>query len=98
MAALQERNGSYRLIFRYHGKQHTFTLGTIGQDEAQAKAGAVDLLLLRLKQRLVAVPPGVSIEDFLFHEGEVKQLEEVSAVEPMTLRQFKDKYLEVSGG
>jgi hypothetical protein len=27
MASLQERNGSYRVLFCYHGKLHTFTNG-----------------------------------------------------------------------
>jgi hypothetical protein len=30
MAALQERNGSFRLLFWHHGKQHTFTIGQGG--------------------------------------------------------------------
>ena len=33
MAALQERSGSFRFIFRYHGKQH-FALGKVSAEEA----------------------------------------------------------------
>ena len=40
MAALQERKGRFRLIFRYHDKQHTFTIGHIPEDEAQATAAS----------------------------------------------------------
>ena len=29
MASLQERNGSYRILFCHHGKLHTFTQGAL---------------------------------------------------------------------
>jgi hypothetical protein len=61
MAALQERNGSFRILFRYHGKQHTFTLGEVPRDEAENKARQVDYLLTRLKQRLLLLPKGTDI-------------------------------------
>jgi hypothetical protein len=38
MASLQDRNGSYRVLFCHHGKLHTFTIGKVGKDEAEAKA------------------------------------------------------------
>jgi hypothetical protein len=38
MAALLERNGSFRLIFWYHGKQPTFTIGQVSEDEAKVLA------------------------------------------------------------
>ena len=58
MAALQERNESFRVIFRYHGKQHSFTLGRVSRQEAEAKAGQVDLILLRIEQNLLVVTAG----------------------------------------
>jgi len=39
MAALQEWNESFRGIFRYRGKQHSFTLGRVFWQETEAKAG-----------------------------------------------------------
>jgi ribosomal protein S4E len=53
MASLQERNGSYRVLFCYHGKLHSFTIGQVEKDEAEYKARQVDYLLMRLKQRLM---------------------------------------------
>jgi integrase len=94
MAALQERNGSFRIIFRYQGKQRSFTIGEVGRDEALAKVGAVDLLLLRLKQGLIALPPGTSIEDFLLRDGKVPKPGQVAVVEPTTFRRFKESYLQ----
>ena len=60
MAAPRERNESFRGIFRYLGKQHSFTLGRVSRQEAEAKPGQVDLILLRIEQNLVAVPAGRS--------------------------------------
>lgn len=67
--ALQYRNGSYRVLFRYHGKQGSFTLGEVSKQEAETKSANVDYLLLRLKQRLVSVPDGMDIVDFLQFDG-----------------------------
>jgi integrase len=69
MASLQERNGSYRITFYWNGKRETFTIGEVGSDEADSKARQVDYLLMRLNQRLVALPPGTSIVDFIRYDG-----------------------------
>lgn len=69
MASLQERNGSFRFIFRYHGKQHFVTLGKVSPQEADAKAAQVEYLLLRLKQHLIELPPDVGIVEFVRHDG-----------------------------
>jgi hypothetical protein len=72
MAAVQERNGSFRILFRYLGKQYTFTLGKVPRDEAETKAAQVDYLLLRIKQGFVQLPPSVSITEFVEKDGQVK--------------------------
>lgn len=69
MAGLQERSGIYRVFFRFRGKQRTFPLGKVTKQEAEAKAAQVDYLLLRLKQRLIELPPGMDIAAFLQHDG-----------------------------
>ncbi len=69
MASLQERRGTYRVIFRFHGKQHFVMIGKVSADEAEAKAAQVDYLLMRLKQGLIALPAGVDIVDFVRHDG-----------------------------
>jgi integrase len=98
MASLQERNGSFRFIFRYHGKQHFVAIGQVSRDEAEAKANQVGYLLLRLKQRLIELPPGVGIVDFLRHDGRP-----AAASAPVgnngvaslfTLAAFRDRYLD----
>ncbi len=37
MAAVQERNNSFRILFRYLGRQYTFTLGEVARDEAEIR-------------------------------------------------------------
>jgi hypothetical protein len=69
MAGLQERRGSCRINFRYHGKHHFVTIGKVSKEEARAKSAQVDYLLLRLKQRLIELPPGVDIVDFIWLDG-----------------------------
>jgi hypothetical protein len=50
VAGLQERSGSYRISFRYHGKHHFVTIGKVSAEEARAKAAQVNHLLLRLRR------------------------------------------------
>jgi hypothetical protein len=63
MASLQQRNGSFRVIFRHRGKQHFVPIGKVSAEEAGAKAAQVEYLLLRLGQRLIDLPPGVDIAE-----------------------------------
>ena len=42
MAGLQERGGSYRILFRFRGKPHAFTLGKIIEHEAETKSAQVE--------------------------------------------------------
>jgi len=96
MTALQNRHGSYRVIFRYHGKQHTFTLGEVSSEEAETKAAQVDYLLMRLKQRLAAVPTGMGIVDYLQFDGKPPAVnaEQASPPTKLTLARLRDRYLE----
>jgi integrase len=88
MAFFQCRQGSYRVLFRYHGKQQAFTLGQVSKDEAETKAAQVDYLLMRLKQRLAEVPPGMDIVEYVQFDG--KQLAPSPA--KLTLGQLRDRY------
>lgn len=68
MAWLQCRNGSWRILFRYKGEQHTFWLDEVEEHEARAVGAKVDYWLMRLKQRLVDLPPGCSVVSFVQHD------------------------------
>src|SRR4051794_3404877 len=92
MASLQIRNGSYKLTFCYHGKRHYLTLGKVSEEEAEAKSAAVDYLMLRIRQGLVEVPPGVPVEEFVLADGKVKAPEKARA-EAINLAKLRDRYL-----
>lgn len=96
MASLQERNGSYRVLFCYHGKLHTFTIGQVAKDEAENKARQVDYLLMRLKQRLIVLPEGTDIVTFVEHDGKPPDIGPMLANAPrqaVTLGHLKERYL-----
>jgi integrase len=96
MASLQERNGSYRILFCHHGKLHSFTIGKVERDEAENKARQVDYLLMRLKQRLIVLPAGTDIVTFVEHDGKPPDLGPTLADSPrqaVTIGHLKDRYL-----
>ncbi len=96
MASLQERNGSYRILFCHHGKLHTFTLGQVEKDEAENKARQVDYLLMRLKQRLVLLPEGTDIVTFIEYDGKPPDAGPKLAAAPrqvITVGLLRDRYL-----
>ncbi len=65
MAAIEERSGRFRIHFRWHGKQQKLALGQVSAEEAASKAAQIDYLLMRLKQRLIELPPDVDIAEFV---------------------------------
>ena|SRR5665213_311999 len=95
MATLQERNGSYRVLFCFQGKQLSFTLGKVEPAEAEAKMGQVDLLLLRLSQRLAVIPPGMTITDYLKFDGRPLPAE-APEIKSTNLSRLKEKYIEAN--
>jgi integrase len=100
MASLQERGGSYRVLFSWHGKLHSFTIGKVSPDEAEAKARQVDYLLMRLKQRLVHLPEGSDIVSFVRFDGRPPTASPTLPESPrksVTLSHLKDRYLATHG-
>ena len=71
MASLQLRGKSYACVFCWHGKRQWFTIGKVAEEEAKAKASQVEYLLMRLKQRLIDLPPGIDIVEFVQHDGKL---------------------------
>lgn len=101
MATIQERNGSYRILFVYAGRRETFTLGTVPRAVAEAKAAKVDELLALLKSKYLAVPAGVPITEFMKADGKAAPAPEASAGPPaerVTLGQFRDRYVAAHRG
>lgn len=63
MASLQKKGEAFYCQFCYLGRRYTVTVGKVPEDEAEAFAGGTDLILLRLKQKLITPPPGIGIEE-----------------------------------
>lgn len=96
MAWVQSRNGSWRVLFRYEGKQFTFWLGEVGEDEAHSTADKVDYWLMRLKQKLVRLPVGCDIVTFVQHDG--RPPERPAEVRELTLAGLRDAYFKSQAG
>ena len=99
MATLQQRGKIFRILFVWHGKRHAFTIGKVDPSEAVAKVSQVDYLLMRLQQRLLALPNGCDIETFLQFDGQppVAVPNGSSESKPeWLLSSFTDRYLETN--
>ena len=95
MASIQLRGKTYACIFCWHGKRQWFTLGQVSKEEAEAKSAQVDYLLLRLKQRLIELPSGIGIVEYVQHDGKPPSRPEAQpATRALTLAGFRDRYLE----
>jgi len=81
-------------MFRYKKEQHTFWLGEVKEREAKATADKVDYWLMRLKQKLVSLPPGCDVVTFVQHDG--KPLEHAAKLaaerKELTLEALRDAY------
>jgi integrase len=69
MASIENRNGSWRVIFRYQGKKRYFTIGEVSHSDAVIYSASTEELQRLLARNLVSVPMGCSIEDFMYHKG-----------------------------
>jgi hypothetical protein len=92
MASLQHRGGSWRVLFRHEGRLHAFTIGNVDEAEAHATRGKVEYLLMRVEQRLLTVPPGMDIREFLRHDGKPPDTTP-DALPGLTLGALRDRYL-----
>ncbi len=83
-------------MFRHEGKQHTFWLGGVEEKEANATADKVDYWLMRLKQNLVALPPGCDVVTFVQSDGHPPEFP--SEVRELVLTGLRDSYLQSQEG
>ena len=100
MASIQLRGDSYRVIFRFRGKQRFVTLGRVPVAEAEAKAAQVGYLLMRLDQGLIELPADRDVVDFVLRDGKPAALGAVNPPTParaVTLADLRDRYLATRG-
>jgi len=95
MAALQNRNGSWRVIFRYDGKQRAFTICEVSAADATVHKASTEELLRLLKRGLIEVPAGCGIEEFLFHRGKPPEYAASTSngKKHLTLDDLRDAYV-----
>ncbi len=94
MAAIQLRGGSFRLLFRYLGQQHQMSIGEVPESEALLWKARVEFLLTRLKQRLLEVPSGCTIVQFIRHDGKPPADLSTSVRRDTSLGLLRDRYVE----
>jgi len=94
MASLQNRNGSWRVIFRYKGEWHAFTIGEVSAADAAVHKASTEELLRLLKRNLLDLPSGCTIEHFLFHRGKPPEHETATsnAKKELTLAELREAY------
>jgi integrase len=97
VASLQNRNGSWRVIFRFRGLQHFVTIGDAEASEAQGVKARYEYLLRLLKQRLLTLPAGMDIVTFLGHDGKPPDADAESHSPDITFARFRDGYLKTVG-
>lgn len=93
MASLQFRNRSYRLLFQYNGRQATYTIGCVSLAEAHQWKFRAENLLMRVRQGMMEVPRGVSIVDFIRHDGRPPVDPAIAVCKDTTLHQLTNEYV-----
>ncbi len=93
MASLQERCGSYRVQFLYHGKRESLNVGKVSLQEAEAWAGRVEFILLKIRQGLLEVPPGSDICEFIRADGKPAARDRAPTTTPIVLGKLRERYL-----
>src|SRR5579871_6033463 len=98
MAGLQNRNGSWRVLFWHQGKQHNYLIGEVTEAEAKRVASRVDYWLMRLKQNLVRIPAGSDVVAFMRHDGNPPAPVAATVRKELTLAQLRDAYVTAQEG
>ena len=93
MASLQKKGDAWYCQFKYGGKRHTITIGEVSDTEARQWKSRTEAVLMRLSQNLLQIPRGVSIADFILHDGKPPVDPELAQHRETTLHQLREAYL-----
>jgi hypothetical protein len=93
VTSLQCRNGVYRLLFQYHGRQANYTIGEVSLIEARQWKFRTENLLMRVKQNMLEVPRGVKIAEFILHDGKPPVDPALSVRKDTTFHQLREGYI-----
>lgn len=90
MASLEQRNGNYRIVFRFAGHKYSRSLKT---DDGKAAAGSLARLednLRRVELGTLTVPSDADVVTFLLSDGLTSQPQKVA--KPATLSELIDRF------
>jgi integrase len=93
MASLQKKGDAWYCQFVHGGQRHTFTIGKVGEREAErCRLNAENLLSLVDRGRL-EVPRGVSVADFILYDGKPPIDPDLAQRKETTLHELREAYL-----
>jgi integrase len=93
MASLQQKGDSWHCQFLYKKQRRTWVLGKIDETEAHAIKGKVEYLLMRLRQKLLDLPHGMDIVDYLACDGKPPDTYRLPIPRETTFAQLRDSYI-----
>ena len=70
MAWAEERNKNWRIVFRYQNAKHSFSVGEVNKTVAKTFENTTEELLGLLKRKMITLPEGCNIEEFMLHRGQ----------------------------
>ena len=73
MAFVEKRGQWYRVVFRHAGARYTHTLKTKKRDLADSILGGVQKTLMLLQQRVLHLPEGADVLEFVLSGGQVQE-------------------------
>jgi hypothetical protein len=90
MASLEQRNGKYRVVFRYGGQKYTRSLRTTNEKAANLSVARLEDNLRRLELGTLVVPEDADVAAFLLSDGEPKTTRQAPKIR--TLKKLCDAY------
>jgi len=86
------KSGSYYVSFSYQGRRHKRSIGSGNLSAARRTQSIIDGKVQQLKARLVEVPEGITVPDFVFDGKTEPDLPDART--PLALTTFIDQFLE----
>ena len=71
MASIEQRGRKYRITFRFEGVKYSRAIDAPNERAAERTVALLERNLELIKERLLAVPPGVDLVQFLLSDGRV---------------------------
>ena len=91
MASLEQRNGRFRIVFRFGGQKLSRSLKTKDEDDANGAFARLQDNLRRAELGHLAVPEGADVAAFLLSDG--RALAKPTLPKVRTLKQLLESYM-----